>query len=75
MPAVDQVILDNVRNEPSLENSNIGAEIQRGGFLRRRKTVRLYGTVHDEHAKKKIEQIAEHAVGDNYDLVDEIVVK
>jgi osmotically-inducible protein OsmY len=75
MPTVDQVILDNVRNEPSLEHSKVGAEITGGGILRRRKTVRLYGTVKDASAKKKIEQIAQHAVGDNYDIVDEIVVK
>ncbi len=75
MPSVDQVILDNVCNEPSLENSNVGAEIQRAGFLRRRKSVRLFGTVHSDGAKKKVEQIAQHAAGDNYDIVDEIVVK
>ena len=75
MPSVDQVILDNVRNEPSLENSNVGAEIKGGGILRRRKTVRLFGTVRSDSARKKIEQIAKHAAGHNYDVREELVVK
>ena len=75
MPSVEQVIVDNVRNEPSLEKSNVGAEIKGGGLLRRRKAVRLFGTVHTEQAKKKIEEIAQRAAGDNYDIIDEIVIK
>jgi hypothetical protein len=75
MPAVDQVILDNVRNEPALEHSNIGAEIKGGGLLRRRKTIRLFGSVHSDIARKKVEEIAQHVVGDNFDIVDDIVVK
>lgn len=75
MPTVDQVILDNISNEPALEHCNIGAELKGGGMLRRRRTVRLFGSVHSEIAKKKAEQIAQHAVGDSYDIIDDIVVK
>lgn len=75
MAEVDQVINDNITNEPALEGAKISAEVQGGSFLKRRKVLRLYGTVHSELQKKKAYQIAEHAAGDNFDIHNELVVK
>ncbi|HUZ17663.1 MAG TPA: hypothetical protein VMV68_04710 [Spirochaetia bacterium] len=75
MPAIDEVILDNISNEPALEGTNLGAEIKSGGFLKRRKVLRVYGTVHSDLQKVKAARIVEHAAGDNFDIVNDIVVK
>lgn len=75
MATVDQVINDDIADEPALSGAKITAEVRTGGLLKRRRVLRLYGTVNSELQKRKAFQIAEHAAGDNFDIVNELVVK
>ena len=56
-------------------NHDILLEAKAKGFIRRRKFIRIHGTTDSQVSKDKVTRIAEHHVGDNFDVINELNVK
>jgi hypothetical protein len=73
MSDLSRVILEEIR---SYENTpDIGVEITRGkGLFNRRKVIHIFGAVHHQDVKDKIDEIATKHAGDRYDVSNEVRV-
>ena len=75
MSDIQNLILRDIEDDPTITAKGITVEIQSKGFLKKTKTVHLVGSVNSETEKKKAIQIAVHFAGDNYDVIDDLTVK
>ena len=75
MSDITDMIMRDIEADVSIKTHTISIETDSKGFLRRRKILRLVGTVHSEASKEKASRIAEHHAGDNYDVVNELTIK
>lgn len=75
MADIQNMIMRDIEDDPTITAKGITVEIQSRGFLKKTKTVRLVGSVNTEAEKKKAKQIAVHFAGDNYDVIDDLTVK
>lgn len=69
------VIMDELESDPSIDTRGISIRIKPGGILKRRKAIQISGTVNSEEAKEKVTRIAEKHVGDNYYVINDLVVQ
>jgi osmotically-inducible protein OsmY len=74
MSDVQRTIMRDLEDDVTISSKEIVVEVQ-GGFLKKRKTLRLHGTARSEAEKRKILEIASHHAGDGYELKDDIEVK
>ncbi len=75
MKTVSELIMRNIEEDNSINARGVKVELVSRGVLKRRKSVRLFGTVDSESQKQKVKRIAEHYKGDQYDIIDELTVK
>ena len=75
METVLQLIMRGIEDDNSINARRVKIELVSRGVLKRRKSVRLFGTVDSESQRQKVKRIAEHHAGDQYDIIDELTVK
>ena len=75
MERVIEMILRDIEDDNSINARGVNVELSGQGFLKRRKSVRLIGTVDSEMQRQKIKHIAEHHAGDQYAVLDELSIK
>jgi osmotically-inducible protein OsmY len=75
MSEITDTIMRDIEADASIKAHTISIEVDAKGFLKRRRIIRLVGTVHSEASKEKASWIAEHHAGDNYDVVNELTIK
>ena len=75
MSDIQQVTMRDIEDDPAIDSKEITIEIQATGFLKKRKIIRLVGSVKSETEKEKAMRIAVHFAGDNYDVANHLIVK
>jgi len=75
MKTVSELIMRYIEEDNSINARGVNVELVSRGFLKRRKSVRLFGTVDSESQRQKVKRIVEHHTGDQYDILDELTVK
>jgi osmotically-inducible protein OsmY len=75
MERVVEMILRDIEDDSSINGRGVNVELSGQGFLKRRKSVRLIGSVDSEAQRQKIKRIAEHHAGEQYAVIDELSVK
>ena len=73
MADLAKVILDQIR---SYENTpDVGVEITKNkGLFNRRKTIHVFGAVHSDSTKEKVDEIVRRQAGDDFDVSNELRV-
>ena len=64
-----------IEADPTIDSKKLTIEIKASGFLKKRKTIRLIGSVKSETEKEKAMQIVVHFAGDNYDVENNLIIK
>ena len=75
MSDIQNVIMRDIEADPTIDSKKIAIEMQAKGFLRKRKIIRLIGSVKSETEKRKAMQIVVHFAGDNYDVANNLIIK
>jgi osmotically-inducible protein OsmY len=75
MERVVEMILRDIEDDNTINARGVNVEFSGKGLLKKRKTVRLIGSVHSEAERQKVKSIAEHHAGDQYEVQDELTVK
>jgi hypothetical protein len=75
MSDVINMIMRDIEDDPSIKSHDIALDAKSKGFLRRRRFIRITGAVNSDLSVSKVEKIAQHHAGDNYDVVNELTVK
>jgi hypothetical protein len=74
MSDIQRMIMRDIEDDVTISSKEIVVEVQ-GGFLKKRKALRLHGSARSEADKRKILGIASHHAGDGYELIDNIEIK
>jgi hypothetical protein len=64
-----------IESDPTINAKEICLDMTSKGFLKRRKTVNVHGTVKSTAEKDRVMKIVQREVGDNYDVSDKLAVK
>ncbi len=75
MERVIKMILRDIEDDNSINARGVNVELSGQGLLKRRKSVRLIGSVDSEMQRQKIKRIAVHHAGNQYTVLDELSVK
>ena len=75
MEKVIEMILREIEDDNSINGRGINVELSSRGLLKRRKSVRLVGSVDSEAQRQKVKRIAEHHAGRQYMVLDDLSVK
>jgi osmotically-inducible protein OsmY len=75
MDKVVELILRDIEDDNSINSRGVNVELSGKGFLKRKKSVRLFGSVDSKMDKEKVKRIAEHHTGDQYQVLDELTIK
>jgi hypothetical protein len=75
MSDVIDMIQRDIQDDDSIKSHDIMLEAKAKGFIRRRRFIRIHGTIDSQLAKDKASRIAERHAGDNFDIVNELVIK
>ena len=75
MSDVIDMIRRDIEDDDSIKSHDILLEAKAKGFIRRRKFIRIHGATNSQLAKDKATQIAQHHAGDNFDIINELIVK
>lgn len=75
MERVIEMILREIEDDISINGRGVNVELSGKGVLKRRKAIRLIGSVDSELQKQKVKGIAEHHAGDQFTVLDELSVK
>jgi hypothetical protein len=75
MSDVISMIRRDITDDDSIKSRDIILEAKAKGLVKRRRFIRIHGSVNSQLAKDKVTRIAEHHAGDNYDIVNELSVK
>ena len=68
-------ILAEIESEPTFNAKDVCLDITSKGFLRRRKSLSVHGSVKSMAEKDRVMKIVQREAGDSYDVVDKLVVK
>ena len=71
---IQNTIMRDIETDPTIDSKGITIEIQTKGF-RKRKKIRLIGSVNSEIDMKKVVRMVEHFAGDNYDVENNLIIK
>jgi len=74
MSEIQHVIMRDLEDDVTISAKDVVVEIQKG-LLKKRKALRLHGSVHSEAEKRKVLQIVAHHAGDSFDVKDELEIK
>ena len=73
--SIIRIILDDIDRESGIDAGRIALETSTRGLLRKRKVIRITGTVPTEETKRRVGTIAQaHAVED-YEVLNDLVVR
>jgi hypothetical protein len=72
---IQNVIMRDMEADPTIDSKKLTIEVTATGFLKKRKFIRLIGSVKSETEKKKAMQIAVHFAGDNYNVENNLIIK
>ncbi len=75
MSDLQSMVMRVIENDPTIDSTDVIIEIKTMGFLKKRKIIHLAGSVKSETEKKKAMQVVAHFAGDNYDVVNDLVIK
>ena len=75
MPEIAQSILKEIGDDLSINTMNICVDTQAKGFLNRKKSLHIFGTVHSQDQIGKIEKIARRHAGNAYEVVNHLSLK
>jgi osmotically-inducible protein OsmY len=75
MDRVVELILRDIEDDNSINAHRVNVELSGKGFLKKKKSVRLFGSVNSKVEKEKVRRIAEHHGGDQYQVLDELTIK
>jgi hypothetical protein len=75
MPDLTALVLRDIEDDASIHSKGISVLIEAKGLLRRKKALKLTGSVGSEAEKKKAGQIAAHHAGDAYEVLNELSVR
>jgi hypothetical protein len=75
MERVIEMIQRDIEDDNSINGRGVRVELSGRGFLKRKKSIRLSGSVDSESQREKVKNIAQHHAGDQYTVVDELSVK
>ena len=75
MPEITQTILTAIGNELSIDTMNICVDLQEKGFLKRNKTLHIFGSVHSQDQIAKVEKIVRRHAGNSYEVENHLSVK
>jgi hypothetical protein len=64
-----------IESDPTFNAKDISLDMTSKGFLKRRKTLNVHGTVASTAEKDRLMKIVQREAGDNYDVSDKVVVK
>jgi len=70
---VDKIMAE-FESDPMIHAKSLNLVVGSKGFLKRRKTLNVYGTTESATEKERAMKIVQREVGDNYDVADKIVV-
>ena len=68
-------IMAEIESDPTLNAKDISLDMTSKGFLKRRKTLNVHGTVGSTAEKDRVMKIVQREAGDNYDISDKLAVK
>jgi GTP cyclohydrolase II len=75
MDRIVEMILRDIEDDASINGRGVNIELSGKGLLKRRKSLRLLGSVESEAERQKIRRIAERHAGAQAQVLDEIEVK
>jgi len=75
MERVIEMVLRDIEDDNSINARGVNVELSGQGFLKRRKSIHLIGSVDSEMQRQKVKRIAEHHAGDQYAVLDELSIK
>ncbi len=75
MSDIIRMIMRDVEDDPSIKSHDISYEAHSKGLFRKRRFIRIFGSTDSELSKGKVQRVAEHHSGDNYDVVNELAVR
>lgn len=75
MKTIVELILRDIEDDISINAHRVNVELSGKGFLKAKKSVRLFGSVDSKMDKEKVKRIADHHAGDQYQVLDELAVK
>jgi len=75
MSDVIDMIRRDIEDDHSIKSHDILLEVKAKGFIRRRKFIRIHGATNSQQSKDKAAQIAQHHAGENFDVINELIVK
>jgi len=75
METIVELILRDIEDDISINAHRVNVELSGKGFLKTKKSVRLFGSVDSKMDKEKVKRSAEHHAGAQYQVLDELTVK
>ena len=75
MDRIVELILRDIEDDTSINARGVKVELSGKGFLKKKKSVRLFGSVDSQTEKEKVKRIAEHHAGDQYQVLDELAIR
>jgi hypothetical protein len=74
MAEITDKIMAELESDPLIHAKSLNLVVGSKGFLKRRKTLSVFGTTESAAEKDKAMTIVRRQAGDNYDVEDKIVV-
>ena len=75
MTDLTDIIVGEVGTYGDIKASDIGVEMVSSGFLRRKKALRVFGTVNSELAKRRVEKAVRDHAGPSVTVINELKVR
>jgi hypothetical protein len=67
-------IMAEIESDPTINAKEINLDITSKGFLKRRMIINVNGAVESAAEKDRVMKIVQREAGDNYDVIDKLVV-
>ena len=73
MDLIDK-IMSEIESDPRINAREINLDITSRGFLKKRKTLKVYGMLGSNAEKDRVLEIVKKNAGNNYDVADKLVI-
>lgn len=74
MTDLKRIIMDDIEGYSYINATDIGIEEKTEGFLKRRKSLHIFGVVNSEEARAKVDEIVHKHARENIAIVNELKV-
>ena len=71
---IDKIMAE-IESDPTINAKEVSLDMTSKGFLKRRKTLNVHGTVKSTAEKDRVMKIVQREAGDNYDVTDKLAVE